>query len=464
MSSKTNKTNTNIENKNKKNKKKNKKEEIDEEKQENIINSDEIELNDKEEIEEIEDNNEEETINEEDEDQEKLKIKMLKNLKYDFASYEIKYIYETYLKNDGEINLSPEYQREFAWSNDKQDLFIDSVINNYIIPPIILIKLNDRKQYRYECMDGQHRLTVLKHYIEGKPINPQDPHYIRYTKLENNKKTNIFYSKKKRLENIKESRFMTEDEKSIFNDKKIIIIKISNYDPQLLNLFSSIKNEMFLRLQKGEKVGGTDILRNFDHPLISHLKKLNLINYRTYNIESDDEENKEKNKEETRYYFNRLKTIMFVKTKKISQILTEFLFFNLKALLVIKNKSLDIGSLVEVKIREDILLGKSTRFNLDENKTWDEYVNTLNLFIKEVSNNFDGDTEPLSQYLLLIMLYYYILDKTIFNKINSNLDKYNKFNDEYFKKYFTVKIDGKITKNYTGKRLNTLLTQINNIN
>jgi hypothetical protein len=97
---------------------------------------------------------------------EKVKIKMLKNLKYDFASYEIKYIYETYLKHEGEINLSPSYQREFAWSNDKQDLFIDSVMNNYIIPPIILIKLTDKKGFRYECMDGQHRLTVLKHYID----------------------------------------------------------------------------------------------------------------------------------------------------------------------------------------------------------------------------------------------------------------------------------------------------------
>jgi hypothetical protein len=109
------------------------------------------------------------------------KISMLKNLKYDFESYEIKYIYETYLKNQ-EVNLSPSYQREFSWSNDKQDLFIDSIINNYIIPPIILIKLNTKKGFKYECMDGQHRLTVLKHFIEGKPVNPTIPHYIKYTK------------------------------------------------------------------------------------------------------------------------------------------------------------------------------------------------------------------------------------------------------------------------------------------
>ena len=457
-----------VDKKTKKNKSKEKKEETKDEDSVDIQkNSDEdddlldkvnnaLKNKNNEEICDDENNEDNEEEVEEDEDQEKLKIKMLKNLKYDFASYEIKYIYETYLKNEGEINLSPSYQREFSWSNDKQDLFIDSVINNYIIPPIILIKLNDRKQYKYECMDGQHRLTVLKHFIESKPINPQDPHYIRYNKIEDNKKNNIFYSKKKRLEHIKDSRYMTEDEKSLFNDKKIIIIKISNYDPNLIDLFSNIKNEMFQRLQKGEKVGGTDILRNFDHPLINYLKKLNLINYKTYTEEGDEEDN-------NKLYFNRLRNIMTVKTKKISQLLTEYLFFNLKALLVVKNKSLDIGNLLETKIRDDILGGKSTRFNLKENENWEDYVNTLNLFIKEVSDNYDEDTKPVSQYLLLIMLYYYVSDKTIFSKINNNLDKYDKFTDDYFKKQFMMKIDNKIVKNYTGKRLNVLANQVNSI-
>ena len=395
----------------------------------------------------------EDTDDEEDEDTEMMKVKMLKNLKYDFASYEIKYIYETYLKNEGEINLSPSYQREFAWSNDKQDLFIDSIINNYIIPPIILIKLNDKKEYRYECMDGQHRLTVLKHFIEGKSINPNDPHYIRYNKNENNKKMNIFYEKKKRLENIKDSRYMTEDEKSTFNDKKIIIIKISNYDPRLTELFSYIKNEMFLRLQKGEKVCGTDILRNCSHSVITNLKKLNLINYKTYLQDEDENGN----------YYYKIKDLITVKTKKPAQLLTEYLFFILRGLLIIKNKSIDIGNLSEVKMREDILQTKTDRFNLKENETWDEYMNTFNSFIKEVSDEFEENDKQQSQYLLLILLYYYITDKTTFTKILTNINNYSKFNDEYFKKHFTVSLDGKPTKVYTGKRLLLVLNTINTI-
>ena len=62
------------------------------------------------------------------------------------------------------------------------------------------------------------------------------------------------------------------------------------------------------------------------------------------------------------------------------------------------------------------------------------------------------------------MIYYYVSDKTKFNKINDNLEKYNKFNDDYFKKHFNMKIDGKLTKNYTGKRLSGILNQINSVN
>ena len=90
-------------------------------------------------------------------------------------------------------------------------------------------------------------------------------------------------------------------------------------------------------------------------------------------------------------------------------------------------------------------------------KEWD-------FFIKEVSDKFNEESPQVSQYLLLVMLYYYVSDKTKFNKINDNLEKYNKFNDDFFKKYFTMKIDGKVTKNYTGKRLSSLLAQINQIN
>jgi hypothetical protein len=427
------------------------------------------------------DSDDEDDVNTDDEDMEKVKIKMLKNLKYDFASYEIKYIYETYLKHEGEINLSPSYQREFAWSNDKQDLFIDSVMNNYIIPPIILIKLTDKKGFRYECMDGQHRLTVLKHFIEGRPINPDDPHYIKYNKIEDGKKLNIFYEKKKRFDDIKDKRFLTDSERNIFNDKKIIIIKISNYDSKLTNLFSSIKNEMFLRLQKGERVGGTDVIRNCEHPLILELKKRGLISFRTYDEEVDEteeeveveadeehedsedkdsnEENEEvENKDEEKQevipnHFNKLKYIMELKTKKVSQRLTGYLFFILKGVLVAKLSSLDIGTLTEPKIRDDILNSKTLRYTLKAGQNWNIYIDMVNIFINDINKCLK---DKVSQYLLLLLFYNYVNEKEVYAKIiaDKNLDRVkNKFNNEYFKTLFSFKEGIKVKKFFEGKRL-----------
>jgi len=430
---------------------------------------------------ETEDETEDESDDEENE--EKLKIKLLKNLKYDFESYEIKYIYETYLK-DETVNLTPPYQREFAWDSKKQDLFIDSIMNNFIIPPIILIKLNDKKGYRYECMDGQHRLTVLKNFIEGRSINPDDLHYIRFNKTEDDKKVSVYYEKKKRLEKLKDKRYMTDKEKNVFNEKKIIVIKITNYDPKLIDLFGTIKNEMFLRLQKGEKASGTDVMRNCEHPLIIEMKKLGLISYKTYDEESEDDNdedvNKESNKEtsqvnretnkvnretnkvnrETNKETNKikkLKDIMAFKTKKRAQRLTQLLMFNLKAILVIKYQSLDIGNITDTNIRDSILNNKTPRFILKTGQKWSQFIKTLDDFIKVIYDGINENELKVNQYLLLTLLYLYVSSKDKFNEKLKSIDKYvEKYDDKYFSNLFTLKVDSKIKKCFEGKKLEAL--------
>lgn len=405
--------------------------------------------------------NEEETESEDDDNnnEEKQKIKLLKNLKYDFESYEIKYIYETYLK-DETVNLTPPYQREFSWDSKKQDLFIDSIMNNFIIPPIILIKLNDKKGYRYECMDGQHRLSVLKNFIEGRAINPDDCHYIRFNKVEDDKKISIYYEKKKRLDKLKDKRYMTDKEKNIFNEKKIIVIKITNYDPKLIDLFGTIKNEMFLRLQKGEKASGTDVMRNCKHPLIIEMKKLGLISYKTYDEESDEENSEEKetnNNSEEPNKIRKLKDIMYFKTKKISHRLTQLLMFNLKAILIIKSHTLDIGNLTDTKLRDDILNNKTPRFILKTGQKWSHYIKTFDDFIKTIYKTISEKEIKVHQYVLLTLLHLYLTSKEKFNEKLKSIDKYvEKFDDKYFLDLFTLKVDGKIKKCFEGKKLEIL--------
>ena len=126
--------------------------------------------------------------------------KLLKNLKYDYEQFEIRDFYDLYLQKKNKINFKPVYQRSFSWNKDKQNLFIDSIIHNYIIPPIILIKL-ENEEYEYECIDGQHRLCVIKHFIESTPIDLDRPHFIRYKKIDKdrNKNHNVLYDEKERI-------------------------------------------------------------------------------------------------------------------------------------------------------------------------------------------------------------------------------------------------------------------------
>jgi hypothetical protein len=107
----------------------------------------------------------------------------------------VRSFYDQYLK-DGRILLQPEYQRDFTWLHKKHDLLIDSIIQNYIMPAIVLVKLDDTQyngEYDVECLDGQHRLTVIKHYISGKKLNGR---LVRLIDEKVNPPHAIFYDKK----------------------------------------------------------------------------------------------------------------------------------------------------------------------------------------------------------------------------------------------------------------------------
>ena len=373
-------------------------------------------------------------------DSDEAKLKMLKNLKYDFASYEIKYIYETYLKNETELDLSPSYQREFTWSDEKQDLFIDSVVNNYIIPPIILIKLNGKKGCRYECMDGQHRLTVLKHYIEGKPINKDSPHYIRYVKKEDDKNINVYYKENDREISSKENhRVMNNDELSAFNDKKLIVIKISNFDKNMDETFDKIKNEMFLRLQKGERVNCTDMIRNHDNPLINTLRTYNLLKYKTY---------------ETNETYKRLPDILQCNTKKIPLKLKCYIYFLIRSMIFIKEDKFDVGNISDSVINDDFLKKNSDRFNFEQDKCV-EYVEKFKKFISRVYKMREQEELPkFNEYFLLILLKIYLEEKDKLNETLEIYDKIKEYNsEEYYKKLFNKNINGRTIKFVSGKYL-----------
>jgi hypothetical protein len=64
----------------------------------------------------------------------------------------------------------PDYQRDSSqWDIDKKSLFIDSVINNLTIPPLIVYPETDEatRAERHQIVDGQQRLTTIRDYLKG---------------------------------------------------------------------------------------------------------------------------------------------------------------------------------------------------------------------------------------------------------------------------------------------------------
>ena len=68
------------------------------------------------------------------------------------------------------IEENPSYQRESAiWSPAKQELFIDSMINNYDIPKIYFHDLRpEKKLKRYSIIDGKQRLHTIYQFLDNK--------------------------------------------------------------------------------------------------------------------------------------------------------------------------------------------------------------------------------------------------------------------------------------------------------
>lgn len=80
-----------------------------------------------------------------------------------YGEYSLEYWIELIMK--GNIVL-PEYQRSFAWSDDKRKALIESLKNNEFIPPIIIGSFKIDKIRQNILIDGQQRLTsILLSYL-----------------------------------------------------------------------------------------------------------------------------------------------------------------------------------------------------------------------------------------------------------------------------------------------------------
>lgn len=61
----------------------------------------------------------------------------------------------------GELNIKPEFQRLFRWSEEKRSRFIESLILEMPVPPIFVIEVEEGK---FELIDGLQRISSYLHF------------------------------------------------------------------------------------------------------------------------------------------------------------------------------------------------------------------------------------------------------------------------------------------------------------
>jgi len=83
--------------------------------------------------------------------------------------------------DDKKLDLSPDFQRKFVWTQDHQEEFLDTILNGFPFPEIYVCQGKvDTKKMRtsQKVIDGQQRLTTITNYIEGnfeKPLKKVKP-------------------------------------------------------------------------------------------------------------------------------------------------------------------------------------------------------------------------------------------------------------------------------------------------
>jgi hypothetical protein len=320
------------------------------------------------------------------------------NLDTEFMS--VKNIYNTFLK-ENIINLNPEYQRDFSWNEEQINLFIDSLINGYIVPSIVLLEKEDEeKGFEYECVDGQHRLNVIKRFIENKLVykikkesTQKSFHKIYYNDGE------IFCNEKNNL------KLIDKIYKKSFDSAKIPIFIIKNIDNE------QIIRDIFIRLQNGSKVSMFGKLKNKKHPLLDFIRENTILNnYKIkklanilyYEIKFTEEEN----------------GIEQTSNKICERKQKHILFMLAKLIYLYKNKEKKEFSVDSLNINMNIekYLTNNSPNMMFSLELIEEFYDKFETFISFL--NYNGDIYY-KEYMLLILWKFYI------NNCNNNFFKFS---------------------------------------
>ncbi|KAI9701288.1 MAG: hypothetical protein M1836_001958 [Candelina mexicana] len=155
------------------------------------------------------------------------------------------------LINGPYLDLDPDYQRDVVWADTRMSALIDSLIENYYVPPVIFnieiirSEQDNRTRYKRTCVDGKQRLSSVKAFMEGK-IPCHDKNGNKW-----------FYTEKVDAEGypVRSSRLiLPEIAKEQFRKKELVCYEFNQ-------LSHEQEEDLFQRVQKGMQLSPAEKFR-----------------------------------------------------------------------------------------------------------------------------------------------------------------------------------------------------------
>lgn len=321
----------------------------------------------------------------------------------------VKDIYDSLLCED-KLNLHPEYQRETTWNEDQNNLFIDSLINGYVSPQIVIVRCdNPNNEIRYECLDGQHRMMILKKFMENE---------MTYKTRKNMRCFNHFYYQNKTGDNDAKLslNYLSDRDRQNLNDSIIPVIKITN------EISYKIRRDIFCRLQNGTKVSSFGKLRNHEHPITNFIRDNSILNNPKiislskilfFPIRLNDEESHETkgklSEKKQKVIFNILVRMIFLFVNQESEEIEDFTLGHTNT---------------DAKINNHII--NNSKNLLIKNETLIDFYAKLRTFLTYL--NYSGNIKH--KELMILLLWKYYLDYNDDTHKFSIVSIINKYNNE----------------------------------
>jgi hypothetical protein len=169
--------------------------------------------------------------------------------------------------------MQPPYQRGITWTETKVDKFINTIMRDEYVPPVLLYKYPEALgDIEFESIDGQHRLESIKAFREAAPmINKKGKEIPAYVKSGD---IYMFYKETEYTRNWETEtgnsvKYLDERQQKKF-DKFRLSIQVYNSE-----LTIDERRRIFANLQEGVPVRNSDKLKNtVDGKLVSELNEI----------------------------------------------------------------------------------------------------------------------------------------------------------------------------------------------